>query len=91
MLMTEIVTARLPDDLVRRVDAAVKRGAFPNRSEALRNILEGYLHDHPELFLEMSEESLLGKELSDKELERLGARIFSGSKIPRLVSEGRGR
>ena len=90
-LMTETVTARLPDDLVRKVDAAVKRGAFPSRSEALRTILEEYLSDHPELFLETSAQELLGEKLSDPELERLGAKIFSGSSVEKLVAEGRGR
>ena len=89
--MTETVTARLPDELVKKVDAAVKRGAFPNRSEALRTILEEYLGDHPELFLETSAQELLGEEFSDQELERLGAKIFSGSKVAKLVAEGRGR
>lgn len=89
--MTETVTARLPDDLVRKVDAAVKRGAFPSRSEALRTILEEYLSDHPELFLETSAQELLGEKLSDQELERLGAKIFSGSSVAKLVAEGRGR
>ncbi len=89
--MIKAVTARLPDDLVRKVDAAVKRGAFPNRSEALRTILEEYLSDHPELFLETSAKELLGEKLSDQELEMLGAKIFSGSNVAKLVAEGRGR
>lgn len=89
--MTETVTARLPDELVRRVDAAVKRGAFPSRSEAFRTILEGYLGEHPELFLESDLEELLGREMSDAELEKAGAKIFSGTKVARLVAEGRGR
>ena len=89
--MNETVTARLPDELVRRVDAAVKRGTFPSRSEAFRTILEGYLGEHPELFLESDPEELLGSRFSDEELEKLGARIFSGSKVSRLVAEGRGR
>ncbi len=89
--MTETVTARLPDQLVRRIDAAVKRGAFTSRSEAFRSILEGYLGEHPELFLESDPEELLGIELSDRELEKVGAKIFSGAKVARLVAEGRSR
>ncbi len=89
--MTETVTARLPDELVRRVDGAVKRGSFPSRSQALRVILEGYLEEHLEVFLESDPEDLLGTNLSDKELERLGSKIFSGSRVARLVSEGRER
>ena len=89
--MTETVTARLPDELVRRVDSAVKRGAFPSRSEAFRTILEGYLGEHPELFLDADPDDLLGSDLSDRELEKLGAKIFSGAKVARLVGEARGR
>lgn len=89
--MTETITARLPDELVRRVDAAVRRGAFPSRSEALRTILEEYLKEHPELFLEAEPEILLGDDMSDKELERLGAELFAGVKVAKLVGEGRGR
>ncbi len=89
--MTETVTARLPDELVKRVDAAVKRGAFTSRSEALRTIVEEYLRQHPELFLETEPDVLLGDQLSDRELEKLGAKLFSGVKISRLVGEGRSR
>jgi len=89
--MTETITARLPDELVRRVDAAVRKGAFPSRSEALRTILEEYLKEHPEIFLEAEPDILLGDEVSDKELEKLGAKLFAGVKIARLVGEGRGR
>ena len=89
--MTETVTARLPDELVRRVDAAVKRGSFPSRSEAFRKILEEYLSEHPELFLESEPELFTGRDLSDAELERLGSRIFSKVRVARLVAEGRER
>lgn len=89
--MTETVTARLPDELVKRVDAAVSRGAFPSRSEALRTMLEEYLKEHPELFLDSEPELLLGAQLSDRELEKIGGRLFSGVKVARLVGEGRER
>ncbi len=89
--MTETITARLPDELVKKVDSAVKRGVFPSRSEALRTIVDEYLKEHPELFLETEPEMLLGGELSDRELERLGARLFSGVRVAKLVGEGRGR
>ncbi len=89
--MTDTVTARLPDELVKRVDAAVKRGAFPSRSEALRTIVEEHLREHPELFLETEPEILLGDHLSDRELEKIGAKLFSGVKIAKLVAEGRER
>jgi Arc/MetJ-type ribon-helix-helix transcriptional regulator len=89
--MTETITARLPGDLVQRVDAAVKRGLFASRSEALREIVEEHLREHPELFLDIKPDELLGRELSDDELRRLGAKLFRGVDVSKLVSEGRGR
>ena len=89
--MTETITARLPDELVQRVDAAVKRGIFPSRSEALREIIEVHLGEHPELFLDIKPEELLGRELSNEELRRIGAKLFRGVDVAKLVSEGRGR
>ncbi len=89
--MTETITARLPDELVRRVDAAVRGGAFSSRSEALRNMVEDYVRKHPELFLEAEAEILFGDQLSDRKLERLGAKLFSCTKVSRLVGEGRRR
>ncbi len=89
--MTETITARLPDELVRRVDAVVKHGMYPSRSEALRRIIEDHLREHPELFLDIEIEKLLGKSMSDEELRRIGARLFKKVDVTRLVSEGRGR
>ncbi len=89
--MTETITARLPEELVRRVDAAVGIGAFPSRSEALRRIVEEYMNEHPEIFLESEPELLLGDQLSDRKLEKMGAKLFAGVKVARLVGEGRGR
>ena len=89
--MTETVTARLPDELVRRVDAAVKRGSFPNRSDAFRKILEEYLDEHPEMFAETGPELLTGSNMSDAELEKIGSRIFSKTGVAKLVAEGRER
>ena len=89
--MTETITARLPDELVQRVDAAVKRGIFPSRSEALREIIEDHLREHPELFLDIKPDELLGRDLSDQELKKLGAKLFKGVDVTKLVAEGRGR
>lgn len=89
--MTETITARLPEKLVRTVDAAVRKGAFQSRSEAVRTILEEYLKEHPELFLAAELDIVLGDEMSDKELEKLGAKLFAGGKVARLVGEDRHR
>lgn len=91
--MSEVVTSRLPEELVKKVDQAVLRGHFRSRSEALRAIIEGYLEEHPELFLGEELENLLAsaQDLSDDELETIGSRLFKGVSVPRIVAEGRGR
>lgn len=38
--MTTPIAAKLPDDLVRRVDSLVEQGEFANRSAAVRRGLE---------------------------------------------------
>lgn len=40
------ISARLPDDLVERVDALVRAGTTRSRSDALRDALLRYLADH---------------------------------------------
>ncbi|OLE89460.1 MAG: hypothetical protein AUF79_11935 [Crenarchaeota archaeon 13_1_20CM_2_51_8] len=89
--MTETITARLPDELVQRVDAAVKQGIFSSRSEALRKIVEDHLTQHPELFLDIKPDELLGRDLSDRELRKLGEKLFKGVDVTKLVAKGRGR
>ena len=89
--MTETITVRLPDELVQRVDAAVKRGIFSSRSEALRRIIEDHLTEHPELFLDIKPYDLLGRNLSDEELRKLAGKLFKGVDVTKLVREGRGR
>ena len=78
---------------MKKVDQAVLRGHFRSRSEALRAIIEGYLEEHPELFLGEELENLLAsaQDLSDDELETIGSRLFKGVSVPRIVAEGRGR
>jgi len=63
---------------------------IPNRSEALRTILEDYLGDHPELFLETTAQNCWEKSSQTRSLRGLAPR-FSRSNVAKLVAEGRGR
>jgi hypothetical protein len=54
-------------------------------------MIKDCLREHPELFLDIKPEELLGRELSDEELRKLGAKLFKGVDVAKLVSEGRGR
>ena len=89
--MEEVVTSRFSEELIRKVDQAVSRGYFKSRSEALRVIIELYLQEHPELFLGDKIQSSIEKApaLSDKDLEKVGAKLFKGSSVAKLVAEGR--
>jgi len=89
--MDEVITSRFSEELLKKVDQAVERGHFRSRSQALRAIVEGYLTEHPELFIGEAAKELISKSpvLSDDELERLGSRLFKGLSVVKLVAEGR--
>jgi hypothetical protein len=55
-----------------------------------RKIPEGGPREHIELFLDIKPEELLGRKLSEQELRKLGAKLFRGVDVAKLVSEGRG-
>lgn len=87
------MTSRFSEELVKKMDQAVSRGHFRSRSEALRTIVEEYLKEHPELIIGDGLTKILDSapQLSDEELETLGASLFEADSITRLVSEGRER
>ena len=89
--MEEVITSRFPEVVVKKVDKAVSRGLFKSRSEALRKITEEYLKEHPELFLGDKVQELIEKApvLTDDELEQVGANVFRGTSVAKLVAEGR--
>lgn len=89
--MEEVITSRFSEELVKKVDQAVSKGFFKSRSEALRVIIEQYLKEHPELFLGDNLQQLLDKSpaIDDKKLEQIGAKLFKGTNVVKLVAEGR--
>ena len=90
--MTEVVTARLSDELLRKIDHLISTGRFRSRSEAFRVMIKGYLGEHPEFLMGESLGSVLrgAPDLSDEELTELGSILFKG-RVAELVAEGRGR
>lgn len=89
--MEESVTSRFPEVLIKKVDKTVASGLFKSRSEALRKITEEYLKEHPELTLGDEFQELIknAPDLTDDELEQVGAEIFRGANVAKLVAEGR--
>ncbi|MFP3984609.1 MAG: ribbon-helix-helix domain-containing protein [Candidatus Bathyarchaeia archaeon] len=90
--MEEVITSRFSQELLKKVDQAVSRGYFKSRSEALRMIIEKYLEEHPELVLGDGIQELIANApvLEDEELEQVGAKLFGGKSVAKLVAEGRG-
>jgi Arc/MetJ-type ribon-helix-helix transcriptional regulator len=91
LYVEEVITSRFSEELVKKVDQAVSKGFFKSRSEALRVIIEQYLKEHPELFLGNNVQELLEKSpaIDDKNLEQIGAKLFKGKSVVKLVAEGR--
>jgi len=91
--MEEVVTSRFSDELLKKMDQVVSRGHFRSRSEALRVMVEDYIKEHPDLLVGNGLKDILAgaPRLSDKELEALGARLYEGVSVTRLVFEGRER
>ena len=87
------MTSRFTEELLKKMDHVVSRGHFRSRSEALRVMVEEYLKEHPDLLIgDGLKEILAGApQLTDEELETLGARLYEGTSVARLVSEGRER
>lgn len=90
--MEEVITSRFNRDLVKKIDEAVRRGHFRNRSEALRVMTEKYLREHPALLIGDGAKKLIenAPDLSDHELEVIGLSLFRDG-VVRLVAEGRQR
>ena len=91
IVLEEVITSRFSHELVRKVDQAVSKGNFKNRSQALRIIIEDHLKEHPELFLGDKFQDLIKKapDLKDNELEQVGSKLFEGKSVAKLVAEGR--
>jgi Arc/MetJ-type ribon-helix-helix transcriptional regulator len=91
--MEEVVTSRFPEETVKKLDQAVQRGHYRSRSDALRAMVEGYLKEHPHLFIGEGAKKLItdSPTLNDDELETLGTNLFENINLTKLISEGRER
>lgn len=49
------ITFRIPPRLLERIDRKIEQGAYPNRSEAIREILDRYLDENAAGKLEYKE------------------------------------
>ena len=84
---------RLKKELIEKIDYLVKIGRYPNRSAAIRGILQEKLDNENYI----SEDELINKEKINKMLKKLGKlkdfkiSFTSEKSATELVSEGRER
>ncbi|MCX6642222.1 MAG: ribbon-helix-helix domain-containing protein [Candidatus Bathyarchaeota archaeon] len=91
--MEEVVTSRLPNETVKKMDQAIQRGHFRSRSDAIRTMIENYLREHPYLFIGQGTKELITNSptLTDNDLETLGSNLFKNLNLTKLIAEGRER
>ncbi len=91
----EILNVKVEKETMEKIKRLVRRKAYKNKSEAVREILVDHLREHPELFTPDIFGEVLSradKKMSDREFEKLAARIFKGPKTAaQLVGKERER
>lgn len=90
----EVLNLRIDKKTKERIERLVRRGAFKNKSDAVRKMLERHFEEHPELLEPEDLESAIrgAEDMPDEQFERLASKIFSGSKTAaELLAEERER
>ena len=90
----EILNVKVEKETKEKIERLVKARGYKNKSEALREIIEGHFEEHPELFAADELEQIVKEadDMSDAEFDKLAADIFRGAKTAvELVGEGRQR
>ena len=79
----EIINVKIEKETKEQLERLVKKKAYRNLSEAVRQILKDHLNEHPELFAhDMELEHLIDKanKMSDRHFKELAARALKGKK-----------
>ena len=90
----ETLSVRVRNGTKEKIERQVKATGYKNSSEVLRKIIEEHFERHPEPFAtdDLTEITEEAEKISDKEFEKMTARIFKGPKnAAGLVGEGRER
>jgi Arc/MetJ-type ribon-helix-helix transcriptional regulator len=89
----ELIHVKVEKEVNDKLENLVKSKVYKNKSEAVRDMLEEHMHEHPELFVgdELNDILKEAEKMSDKEFEERMAEGLKGPKsAAELVSEGRG-
>jgi Arc/MetJ-type ribon-helix-helix transcriptional regulator len=86
------LNVKVENETKEKTERLVQTKGYKNKSEALRKIIEERFRDHPELLAvdDLAEVVREASEISDRELDRLTAEVFTERKTAaELVGEGR--
>ena len=89
----ELVHVKVEKKIKDKLDDLVNSKVYKNRSEAVREMLEDHMKEHPELFTGNEFRELLkhASKMSDREFRKRMEEGLKGSKsAAEIVSEGRG-
>ena len=89
----ELIHVKVERKINDKLGLLVKSKVYKNKSEAVREMLEDHMREHPELFLgdELKELLKHADKMSDEEFRKRMAEGLKGPKsAAELVSEGRG-
>jgi len=89
----ELIHVKVEKKVKDKLDRLVKSKVYKNKSEAVREMLEVHMKEHPELFIGDQFKELLrhADRMSDEEFRKRMAEGLRGPKsAAELVSEGRG-
>lgn len=89
----ELIHVKIEKKINDKLVHLVKSRVYRNKSEAVREMLQKHMEEHPELFLgdELKELMKYTDKMSEQEFRRRMAQGLQGSKsAAEIVSEGRG-
>jgi Arc/MetJ-type ribon-helix-helix transcriptional regulator len=90
----EILNVKVEKETMEKLDKLIRKKAYKNKSEAVREMLKEHFEEHPEFFGLDELEGILrdADGISDRQFEKLAARVFRGTKTAaQLVAQGRDR
>lgn len=89
----ELIHVKLQKKISDKLDDLVNSRVYKNRSEAVREMLEEHMQEHPELFVGDEIKDLLkgSSKMTEKEFRNRMAEGLKGDRTAaEIVSEGRG-
>lgn len=90
----ELIHVKVERKINDKLEHLVKSKVYKNKSEAVREMLEEHMKEHPELFVgdELKELLKAGDKMSDEEFRKRMAEGLKGPKsVAKMIAEDRDR